>query len=136
MTSTLQRITLIFGVALAAVAMPANMAGAAKSDDGAVKALKQQYAQLADGQYDLAYRSLHPAQQALFSQDDFVACYQRIFSGVNFEAKVGDVKKTYRTTIRVPGTDVRAKATSVTYELEVAAGSGKKETGTTTTPEG
>jgi hypothetical protein len=82
------------------VGQPAGASAAANDKDAAVKALKRQLAYVSDGQYDRAYRELHPSQQAIVTQACYVGSAQSTLSGVSAEIK--DVKKVYRTS-RDPG---------------------------------
>jgi hypothetical protein len=106
---------LMLGAVLAASTVGAGVAP--KDSDAAVRTLRRQIGYVNDGQYDLAYRQIHPAQQALFSVDQYSRLLQEGFAGAKIT--LDKVKKTYRSTLTIPGTDVRARTVAVTVELTV-----------------
>jgi hypothetical protein len=109
---------LMLGAVLAASTVGAGVAP--KDSDAAVRTLRRQIGYVNDGQYDLAYRQIHPAQQALFSVDQYSRFLQEGFGGAKIT--LDKVKKTYRSTLTIPGTDVRARTVAVTVELTVKQG--------------
>ena len=66
-------------IALLTLAIVATLAFAAcgSGESAAAKFEKQRYQELANAQYDQAWETLHPAQQAVVSKDAFVACGQK-----------------------------------------------------------
>lgn len=124
-------LVLAAGTLLAAQPGNAGASAAAKGSDkdAAVKALKRQFGYLRDGQYDRAYAELHPSQQAIISQACYINSAQRDLSGVS--AEIQAVKKVYRTSLEIPGTDETARGYGITVKEKDAKG-GQSETDSVT----
>jgi hypothetical protein len=101
--------------------------GAALADDesDATTALQRQFQDLSDRNYDRLYGELHPAQQKLLSKARLIECGDSI---PDFDIKRVEVEKFQKKPhYKIPGTDVRASAVLVTYDLTIAA-QGQEET--------
>ena len=100
------------------------MLAAACGDDGgsaAADALETQMGYLSDGQYARLYDTLHPAQQELISEDEFVECYHREIDGVDV---VGvEVVEEFEEEVDLPGTDLEDQdSVALTVRLTVRQG--------------
>jgi hypothetical protein len=113
-------------VVLAITVMPAN---ASPSGD-ALNMLRGVANDLSTGQFEHAYQRLHPAQRAAFTQGQFVDCYQSaIPSGATL--KIGDLKKSRRVSVSIPGTDVTESGYALTVEVDARV-NGRSDSSTTT----
>jgi hypothetical protein len=120
----------VFALAMLVVAIAASPSVASKDSDAAVKAQKRSFEYLSNGQYDLAYGLLHPAQRALITRSEFIDCYTRTQAGVT--AKITRVNKTSRTTAQVPGTDVQARSYAIDADVQVSRGGSEPQEVTAT----
>ncbi|MCA1707941.1 MAG: hypothetical protein LC808_33565, partial [Actinobacteria bacterium] len=80
-------------------------------------ALRRQIGYLSDGQYGRAYTEIHPAQQALFSADQYEACASKTAGAIDVESVT--VKETFDEEITIPGTSERVQSTALTAEVKV-----------------
>lgn len=78
-------------------------------------ALERQVRFLTDGQTGRAYAEIHPAQQELFTADEYAACVGESVGGLQVERF--DVKETFIEEITIPATDLTVEATAITAEL-------------------
>lgn len=84
--------------------------------DEAVDALRRQIERLSDGQYRRAYNEIHPAQQELFTADEYEDCLtDRGAGAVEFEGLT--VKETYTESVTVDGTGQEAESVAITAEV-------------------
>jgi hypothetical protein len=124
----IRRGVVVVAVILLASVMFTGLARAAPDTDAAVKAMRTQIAEMFAGQYGLAWKALHPAQQALLPRDEFMHC-----AAANAEAASSvvfddvEVLKTYREPVLIPGTDVHAKSVAITIRITAHSGLLKDE---------
>lgn len=81
------------------------------SDAGAGDAFKRQANYLADGQYQRAYEEIHPAEQALFTADQYAKCLSKRDVG-SLELSSINIKETFQESITIPGTNMKADSTA------------------------
>jgi hypothetical protein len=92
---------------------------AAAPKESAEAALKRQMNMLADGQGQRAYAELHPAQQALFTVQQYADCVR---SAGSLDITGFKVKDIYQESLAIPGTDLTVDSTAVTAELTTNLG--------------
>ena len=109
-------------IAVAAVLVLADCGGGGAVASGGLeppeKAFERQAHELTDGQADLAYNEIHPAQQALITQ----AAYQKCATPRGaFTIDRIDIKKVYDEDITIPGTTIvtASKAIIATVTLKL-----------------
>ena len=82
----------------------------------AAAAVRRQLAYLSDGQYRLAYAELHPAQQALFTADQYVDCGSKATE--SFELEWIRIIASYKEQLTIPGTNDSVEAVAVVAEMK------------------
>src|SRR5262245_14110116 len=120
----------VSAVAVAAFAV-ATGAPAASANTSAGEFLRSVSASTGKGRYGRLWDSLHPAQQRFISRDRLVDCYVK-GDVPSVTSKRWKVLKTYQETKRIPGTNVRARITTVTVRYTLDLGGEPDATGTET----
>lgn len=103
----------------------ANAINLDKDKDAAFKVLQQQIDYLSDGQNAKAYDTIHPAQRALFTKEQFEACREEI--GAVPEVKLKLKEAAAENDKAIVGTTSKANAIALTVELDI---DGEKDTDT------
>ena len=78
--------------------------------------MRRQMAYMAGGQYRRAYEELHPAQQALFTPDQYEACNLR--TAQPFELESLRITATYKETMTLTGTSESVQGVTVLAEIK------------------
>jgi hypothetical protein len=81
-------------------------------------AYKEQFEFEKAGQWARLYARLHPAQQALVTEAQFVSCADKQGYSVPTDTTL-KINETYPEETDIPGTDQRVPSTAVTFTLEV-----------------
>lgn len=97
----------------------------AAGTEAAEQAVATAMEQLLTGRWGELYDSLHPAQQALFTRDRFVACLSQSDPYRPDDVSVV-VAGSEPQTVPVPGTGEEAEAIAVTVELTTSNGPGSR----------
>jgi hypothetical protein len=79
-------------------------------------AFLEQFAELKAGQWARAYARLHPAQQALVSEEAFMACADETFGTLPADT-TATVDETFDEDYTIPGVGERIPTTAVTYTI-------------------
>jgi hypothetical protein len=87
--------------------------------ESAEDALERQLQFQADGQDQRAYAEIHPAQQELFTEDEYSDCRDRL-GDIDLEEM--HVKETFTEEINIEGTDTTVDSTAITVELVTSLG--------------
>lgn len=90
---------------------------------GAGDAVDQWIDMLQKGQGGRLYEMLHPAQQEIIPRDQFITCER----GLDFQIENIEIDETYPESVTIPGTNVEAESTAVTFTIQVKAGEGTRE---------
>lgn len=80
------------------------------------EAAEERFRSYSRGQWQRVYALIHPAQQEILSEDEFVACMDArppVPAIDEFE-----VLETFDETVTVPGTEERAESTAVTFRAD------------------
>ncbi len=112
----------------AAEATTETSAAAAEPDESAADFLKRVIEAEAKGQLGRAYDMIHPAQQALFTRDNYANCTG---AGDGADLTGFEEVETYTENVDIPGTDLVVPATAVTAKITLDV-SGRKVSDTTT----
>jgi hypothetical protein len=116
----------MFRRALLVLALVLPLAAACGGDDsddadsGAEDALRQQFDYLSKGQYVRAYSRLHPAQQAVISEELYVQCAGQLGT---IEFSDIEIVEVFEEEVTIPGTSTRAASTAITARVTASQGS-------------
>lgn len=111
---------LAFGLLVSACSDDDSPSAEPVAGESAEDALERQFRFLADGQTRRAYAEIHPAQQELFTADEYAVCVGESVGGLQLEEV--NVKDTFTEEITIPGTDLMVESTAITAELVTNVG--------------